>query len=596
MRSFFLGTLIWWFLNGGGMGEPFSRVSSAGSAAPDADGPCLQIREPGEDLADFAAALDDLGYFEEEFSYYDPEKVAEAFKRFQKDFNRAQTGFKDCEALDWLTPVNLKQRQVRRLLEEKRMRWAKACLADLGYDPGPPDGLSDRFTILAMKRFQVRWGLDPSGILDDPTRNRLAAASPHRKEPQSPAAPKVTADPDRTDRDKAGAGTKPSPAPKKPKPAPSPEESKPAPTRKDVTPEAIPEDDDPAPSPREPNPADNVPVSAIADIITRHHYRHPDASHVAGMTIGELNTFLKTLDPYSEYLTPDRMKKRDLSRGRVGIGAGIHIVGHGDEAICIPLPDGPAYRAGLKSPRYLAGINGAAISIEKMLADGMPRIPPGKPVELLVRDDPAAEPRTVRVLSGAFRKPSAARIIEDGVDLIRIYRFVSGETLTEMSDLFSEPESRGGAIIIDLRYCPGGSLTEAVDMAGIFLSEGTALATLEDSRGVTERFFASAVAAAAGRDLCLLVGRYTASSAEVFAMILQDHARAVLVGERTRGKCLVQRMIDLEGGAGLHLSVSQAFGKSRRTCQGSGLAPDRAVAPKRMLDTRFLVETYRSSH
>jgi len=176
------------------------------------------------------------------------------------------------------------------------------------------------------------------------------------------------------------------------------------------------------------------------------------------------------------------------------------------------------------------------------------------------------------------REERASAALPGGVAYLGIPVF-SADVPARLHDLLRRLGPRGAsALILDLRHCPGGELTSAVELAGDFLDEGAVLATIVDADG-DETIYRSRNERPHAFPLVLLVDRRTASAAEVFAGCLQAHGRAVVIGERTHGKGSAQQLLPGFAEPGAHyVTVAAATLPGGEPLEGRGVHPDVEIA------------------
>lgn len=271
---------------------------------------------------------------------------------------------------------------------------------------------------------------------------------------------------------------------------------------------------------------------------------------------------LEKLDPYSSYISPEEMARfRDDVEHKFG-GIGIQIsMDNGELVVLSPLVGSPAYRAGLRAGDRIVSIEGEPTegitiddAVKQLKGDA------GTDVTLAVRHLGSSEQEEVTLtrevvavatVLGDTRKEDDAwdwmLDPESGIGYIRITAF-SRETANDLREALNELEDEGlQGLIIDLRFNPGGLLTSAIEICDMFIEDGRIVST--KGRNTPERTWdAKSPGTYSGFPMAIIVNRYSASASEILSACLQDHDRAIVVGERTWGKGSVQNVVELEGG------------------------------------------------
>jgi len=335
------------------------------------------------------------------------------------------------------------------------------------------------------------------------------------------------------------------------------------------------------------------PIKAVNRIISKNHYLRPSFEHVKIALnkithVGELNHYLKSLDPYSKYL-PKGQNEFYKQRGRSEqVGLGINILVNNEDLLVVPIYNGPAYRAGLKSHRYLMTLNEKKIvATDFSTFSFLTQLSSGTRIPLLVSEKDQAKKYTVTV--GPFKNPSVEYIKED---LIRIHRFSGGETAQLLKTYLLKTIEQEKDIIIDLRYCPGGSLFEAIDAVSLFLPPDLEIGALKNV-SQTQALISMPGQIVKNKAIYVWTSPFTASAAEIFGQVLRHHNKnAVVVGATTQGKCMSQQLFEFKDGSALQLAVFEIGGPDRLPCEGIGMTPDVKISPEKILDNHhFLVKT-----
>jgi C-terminal peptidase (prc) len=277
---------------------------------------------------------------------------------------------------------------------------------------------------------------------------------------------------------------------------------------------------------------------------------------------------LAELDPYSEYIAPDDLQHftEAISQEFGGVGIRVNFdKSNRSIEVLTPLPGGPAYKAGLKAGDRIVEIDGKAVKdfpVGKEIdtAIEMLRGQPGEKVEVGVLHPESKDIDKVTLTREKIQLDTVLGDImdddgkwnlfideENKIGYLRLTHFTS-RSAAEMRDALKTLKKQGmKGLIIDLRYNPGGLLEAAVDIADMFITEGLIVST--DGRNSIHRTWtAKSFGTFTGFPIAVLINNYSASASEILSACLQDHKRAVVIGERSWGKGSVQDVIDLEDG------------------------------------------------
>jgi carboxyl-terminal processing protease len=303
-----------------------------------------------------------------------------------------------------------------------------------------------------------------------------------------------------------------------------------------------------------------------------------------------INGMLSELDPHSSYLPADHYKQlNDSARGRYsGIGVDVGIQGQKIVIRSVIVPS-PADRSGINPKDIITAIDGNPVK-GRLLQDAIDEIQgePGSTVTLtILSPDPDAKERKVELIREYVNIPTMSfKLLDEQYGYFRV-SFFHKDTATDMEESLESIRQDGIVLlglIIDLRNNPGGVLQPAVEMADGFLDEGLIVSTQGRNATMQLEFRASEGEWLPGVPLIVLVDRGSASASEVLAGALQDHGRALIVGERTFGKGSVQSILPLRNGSGIKLTTARYYTPSGRSIQAKGIRPDLVVEQVEIVD------------
>jgi len=294
---------------------------------------------------------------------------------------------------------------------------------------------------------------------------------------------------------------------------------------------------------------------------------------------GGIKGMLDTLDPHSVFLPPDVYKDIKIDTTGEFPGVGIQIdYDDNDHSIAVVsvFSGSPAERVGLKVGDRLVKIDGKDVrglpipSITQMLQGQI-----GTSVILTIETIDGGQKDFVLVRS-IIKIPSVESKTLDDIGYVAIHSFQNdtGSTVRKIVNKWMGSGSKMRGIIVDMRNNPGGLLNEAVEIADLFIQEGTIVTVEGRNAALTEQIKSRKEGSFSEVPIVILMNGGAASASEVLAGALQDYNRAIIVGEQSYGKGSVQNIIDLEDGSALKLTVARYFTPKRRAIQGVGLTPD----------------------
>ena len=300
-----------------------------------------------------------------------------------------------------------------------------------------------------------------------------------------------------------------------------------------------------------------------------------------------INGMLVSLDPHSSYLDAQSYKyMNEQTKGKFG-GLGIEVtMENGVVKIVSPIDDTPAAKAGLKPGDYITNIDGEQV-IGMSLNDAVDKMrgKVGSKVKLTIRRV-GEKPFEVTLKREEVKIQSVKNDIKSGdVAYIRITSF-SGDTdkMVEKAIKQAKKELKGNikGVVLDVRNNPGGLLDQAVNISDLFLDKGEIVSTRSRNEEDTVRYTAKEGDITDGLPIVVMINDGSASASEILAGALQDHKRAIILGEKSFGKGSVQTVVPLGKYGAMRLTTARYYAPSGRSIQATGIIPDVEVHPAKV--------------
>lgn len=320
--------------------------------------------------------------------------------------------------------------------------------------------------------------------------------------------------------------------------------------------------------------------SKAYDVIRNGYVREVENEELMN---GAIKGMLESLDPHSTFLSKDDFKEMQEATSGEFYGVGIEISTENNQLIVVsPIEDTPADKAGLKAGDMILSVDGQPTQdMTTQEAVSKIRGPKGTTVELLILHKESKAPTTVSIVRDAIPLISVkSRFLDDdGYLWVRLTRFndrTTLELLEALRDQAKVAEIKG--VVLDLRNNPGGLFKQSVSVSDVFLKKGTIVSMRGRGGQVLEHHEARSASSDVVCPLVVLVNQGSASASEIVAGALQDHNRAVIIGEPTFGKGSVQKIEPLGDGTAVKMTIARYYTPSGRSIQAEGIVPDLEIA------------------
>lgn len=334
-------------------------------------------------------------------------------------------------------------------------------------------------------------------------------------------------------------------------------------------------------------------LKLLVDVLGFVQDNYVDEPEAQKLIYGAATGMVRTLDPYSQFMEPEiHREMKTETEGQFG-GVGLRLTFQDDWlTVQTPMPGSPAYRLGVLPNDRVVEIDGEPTK-DMDMSDALRTLrgPPGTKVKLKLERGPddgaegAWKAVNVEITRELVKIESTLSLkLDGGVGYLRIAEF-SAKTADDAAEALKKLKKDGAtSLIIDLRNDPGGLLSAAVEVASMFLGDGKLVVYTQGRKADSRQdFTAGAKAPYPALPLVVLINGGSASGSEIVAGAMQDHKRAVVVGERSFGKASVQSLIPLPDGSGLRLTVARYYTPSGRSIhrdeknKTGGILPDIVV-------------------
>lgn len=301
---------------------------------------------------------------------------------------------------------------------------------------------------------------------------------------------------------------------------------------------------------------------------------------------GAIDGMLASLDPHSAYLDGSDLQRLETMIDGKYSGLGLSVIMEdGAVKVISPFRGSPADQVGVKAGDFITHLDGDLI-YGGDLDDAVQRMRgvEGTSIRLTIFRPGRDEPFDVTVTRGVIElEPVTWELKQGNIGFIAVNEFskdVGADVLAAWRALQKDAAGRLNGLVLDLRSNPGGSLDEAVALSDLFLSEGRIVSQRGRARGETYLYDAETVyrgEIAKDVPIIVLIDAGSASASEIVAGALQDHRRALVMGETSFGKGSVQSLLPIGKDAALKLTTARYYTPSGKSVQEGGISPDITV-------------------
>lgn len=321
-------------------------------------------------------------------------------------------------------------------------------------------------------------------------------------------------------------------------------------------------------------------LSVYSEVLSRINSEYVEQPNMTAVTDGALHGLLESLDANSSYLTPAEYKqyREHKALGKANINAVVS-KRYGYAAVVSVIPGGAAVKAGVEAGDIIEAIDGKS-SRDMSLAEILTTLSgePGSRLNFSIVRARKAEPVKVTVIREVENVPAPTdKVLESNIGYVKTDTLDKGKAQEIAAKIKDAEKSGAKKIILDLRGCAEGEIDEGVALANLFLDHGV-ITYLEGQKYPRQTFSADASKKVTSLPVVVLVNRSTAGAAEVAAAAILENARGDVLGDKTFGVGSVQKVLEMQDGSALILSVAKYYSPSGKAIQDTAVTPNIQVA------------------
>ena len=319
-------------------------------------------------------------------------------------------------------------------------------------------------------------------------------------------------------------------------------------------------------------------IDLFGEVLEKINKEYVDEIDQSESMDAAIDGLLQSLDPYSAYMSPEIFNEMQTETSGEFGGLGIEVnMESGVVKVISPIDDTPASRAGIKAGDYIIKIDDIQVQGKSLSeAVDLMRGPVGSSIVLTVRRIGKRKALKFEIIREIIQiKSVKADLLKKNIGYLRLTSFNenSGEQIRDQIREFEKNE-KINSYILDLRNNPGGLLSQAIRISDFFLDNGEIVSTKSRKASENRKWFAKKGDLIEGKTLIVLINYGSASASEIVAGALQDHKRAIILGENSYGKGSVQSIIPLKNKGAIRLTVAKYYLPSGKSISEVGVSPD----------------------
>lgn len=316
-------------------------------------------------------------------------------------------------------------------------------------------------------------------------------------------------------------------------------------------------------------------LRVYTQVLERIKTDYVEKPNMSSVTLGAINGLLESVDPFASYLNPDQFREYKEKHGKAKGDVGLILAKrYGYVAVVDALPGSPAAQANISTGDLIDSIKGVEtrdmpLAYANELLDGAP----GTSIELTVLRLKNPNPQKVTLKRVKISFPQvASRMMPDNVGYVNVAS-LAGKRVAETKSKIEGLKKQGAKyLVLDLRHCATGDQANGIPLANLFLDKGE-IAYLEGQKYSRKDWDASTGKQVWSGPLVVITDRGTAGGAEIAAAALLDHKRAQVVGERTYGDAALRKVIQMNDGSAVIISVAKYYAPDGKAIQDTGVTP-----------------------